>query len=108
MIVSRITYIAALMLASSSATAAPFCVVTSYGKNCWYYSRSQCVNAAESQGGMCVINEDDVQTQKPPTTGGAPFCVVTSYGEKCSYYDANSCRRAAEAEDGACVPNSNR
>jgi len=94
--------IAAILLSLSFtdiAFAAPFCVVTSYGENCWYYDANSCRQAASSTNGACVINNQ--QAQAP--SGGAPFCVVTGYGTNCWYYDANSCRQAAATSNGECV-----
>jgi hypothetical protein len=83
--------------------AAPFCVVTSYGKNCWYYDMPSCQEAAVSSRGACVINQNEVKIP----SGGAPFCVVTSYGTNCWYYDAPSCQQAAASNGGTCVVKSN-
>lgn len=41
----------------SQPSGAPFCVATSYAKNCFYYSRSQCEQAAERQRGACILNQ---------------------------------------------------
>lgn len=97
-----------LLSSSAIASAAPFCVVNASGKSCYYYSRNQCESAAQSQNGMCVVNDDEQSTQRPSQSSSAPFCLVTSYGSQCFYYDANSCRRAAESQDGACIANPNR
>lgn len=49
--------IALLALSLTGASAAPFCVVTSYGgTNCWYYDAGECRRAAASAGGACVVN----------------------------------------------------
>lgn len=92
-----------LMLVASIAVAAPYCAVFSFGKQCYYYDYSSCVQAAGSQG-ACVINQEEV---KAPS-GSAPFCVVASYGTQCSYYDAQSCRQAAASANAVCAINSNR
>lgn len=104
---TRFSYIVMLMLASATATAAaPFCVVTGYGtKNCYYYSQRDCARDAQSQNGMCVVND---QRQQSPSYSRAPFCVVSAYGSQCHYYDVNQCRRDAQSADGTCVVNSNR
>jgi hypothetical protein len=88
-----------------NALAAPFCVVTSYGNNCYYFNFQSCQQAADQQRSVCVVNQDEAQ---PAPRGGPPFCVVTSYGTNCYYYDANSCRQAASQQGGACVVNPNR
>lgn len=36
----------------------PFCVVTSYATNCWYYSLPPCQEAAARSRGACVVNPD--------------------------------------------------
>lgn len=33
---------------------APFCVVTNFQKQCFYYNISLCVKKAETMGGICV------------------------------------------------------
>lgn len=93
-------------LALETSQAAPFCVVKSYGKDCYYHTRSSCERAA-GRDGMCVANSDDEERgSRSPSSGfGAPFCVITPYGKECRYYSASECRRAAERSDGACVPN---
>ncbi len=96
--------LSALVLVSTSAVAAPFCVVTNYATNCWYYNVESCQRAAGSQG-ACIVNSQEAQL---PAKGGTPFCVVTNYGTNCWYHDANSCRQAAAHSGGACVVNSNR
>ena len=60
-----------LMYAASTAFAAPYCAVFSYGKQCYYYDWSTCQQAAGTQG-ACVINQEEA---KAPS-GGAPFCVA--------------------------------
>lgn len=98
-------YILAIsLLYSSSVIAAPFCVVTNYGTNCWYFNMNDCRRAAGSQG-ACIINQEEVQQ---PSAGGTPFCVVTNYATNCWYYNAESCRQAAASNGGACVVNPNR
>lgn len=100
-----------LSLFAGYAFAAPYCAVFSWGKQCYYYSWSQCQQAAGSQG-ACIVNQDEQQQhmgqgiQRP--TSGAPFCVVASYGTQCYYYDAQSCREAAAAADAVCAVNPNR
>lgn len=83
--------------------AAPFCVVTQYGKRCWYHSYDACLRAA-GQAGACVINQEEVR----PPSGKAPFCVVTQYETRCWYYNARACREVAASSGGACVVNPNR
>jgi hypothetical protein len=85
--------------------AAPFCVVTGTGSNCWYYDAPSCQQAAASQRGACVINQQEAQ---PAPRNGAPFCVVTGLGTNCWYYDAPSCQQAAGSQRGTCVVNPNR
>lgn len=96
-------FLVVLLFASTQALAAPFCVVTSYGTNCWYNNMNDCRRAAGSQG-ACIINQEEVQQP----SGGTPFCVVTGYGTNCWYYNAESCRQAAASNGGACVVNPNR
>ena len=92
-----------LMYAASTAFAAPYCAVFSYGKQCYYYDWSTCQQAAGTQG-ACVINQEEA---KAPS-GGAPFCVVASYGTQCYYYDAQACRQAAASANAVCATNPNR
>ncbi len=93
----------ALLAWATVATAAPFCVVQSYGTQCWYYTHEDCVRAAGSSG-ACVINQQEAQAP----AHSAPFCVVSSTGTQCMYYDAASCRRAAAEQNGVCAANPNR
>lgn len=90
-------------LSSLDLLAAPFCTVFSYGKQCFYYDYTSCLQAAGTSG-ACVINQDETQAQ----SGSAPFCVKASYGSQCFYYDAQSCREAASSQNAACVVNPNR
>jgi hypothetical protein len=83
------------------ALSAPFCVVTSYGKNCYYYDADACQDAARSANGMCVVNDEDETNH----ANEAPFCVAQSYGLSCYYYTADACYQAASASGGACVAN---
>jgi len=96
----------------SVANAAPFCVATSFGENCWYYNRESCEQAARNARGACILNQEEMarrQQQQLPSFGvrpiGAPFCVVTSFGNQCFYYDEPSCQRAARSSNGYCVYN---
>jgi hypothetical protein len=91
-------------LFSGPIMAAPFCVVTSYGTNCWYYDAPSCQRAASSANGMCVVN----QQEQARSSGSAPFCVVTQVGTNCWYYDADSCRSQAASANGACIVNPDR
>lgn len=90
------------MLASGAALAdAPFCVATSYGRNCWYYTPDECIAAARSANGMCINNPDSHDV----ISGSAPFCVRTAYGTQCFYYSADACQDAASSQNGVCVYN---
>lgn len=104
--IGGLAFLVALAFAGK-ALAAPFCVVASFGTQCYYYDAESCQRAAASARGACVINQEEAQ-QRPATPVGAPFCVYASYGTQCYYYDAPSCQRAAEAARGACVVNPNR
>lgn len=86
---------------TESSFAAPFCVVTGFGTNCWYYDARSCRQAAASENGACIVNSEEARAP----SGGAPFCVVTGFGTNCWYYDANSCRQAAAQSNGQCVVN---
>lgn len=100
-----------LACVSTTALAAPFCVATSYGENCWYYSADQCQRAAAQARGACIVNREEMGQRASPTSPvlppqprtGAPFCVVASFGQQCFYYDYPSCQRAAASANGACV-----
>jgi len=99
--VLRLLLFFTLILTLQESFAAPFCVVTASGTNCWYFDAKSCQDAANNARGMCVINEKE---QKAPS-GNAPFCVVTGMGTSCWYYDANTCRQAASNSGGTCIPN---
>lgn len=98
---------ASALLFASSALAAPFCVVSSSGQQCFYYDYPSCQQAAETARGACVANGNE-QQQRSQSSTGAPFCVVASFGRQCFYYDAPSCQQAAASARGACVVNPNR
>lgn len=55
----------ALLPASVSAQNAPFCVVSSAGERCFYYSADQCRTAAASANGMCVARSSAPQRSQP-------------------------------------------
>lgn len=97
--------IAGLVLLSlaSEASAAPFCAVFAFGRQCYYFSLQACQQAAGARG-ACVVNDEEVR----PQSSGAPFCVVQSFGAQCFYFDAQSCRQAAERANGTCAVNPNR
>lgn len=83
----------------------PFCVVSSYGKNCSYSNYDFCVSQAKILNGACTANNN---FQQQNISGyNAPFCVVSSYGTDCSYTDANVCKSMAKAVLGACATNPN-
>lgn len=86
-----------VVLSAAEALAGPYCVVTSYSKQCNYFSADDCQSAADSVGGMCVVKKSKPQ-------GRAPFCVVSGSGTACWYYDVDSCRDNARAMGGTCVP----
>jgi hypothetical protein len=92
-------------LFSVVSSAAPFCVQSTFGTNCWYYNRSSCEEAAASNDGLCVMN---AREENSGPSGDAPFCVRTSASVNCWYYSASECRRAARSADGACFPNPRR
>lgn len=97
----------------SLALAAPFCVATQYGENCYYYSRSDCERVAAQRKGACILNQAELQERDNPSGGGQshptqppsgpPFCVVTRYATNCYYWNADSCQSAAARADGQCV-----
>ncbi|MFC1585036.1 hypothetical protein ACFL5V_05775 [Fibrobacterota bacterium] len=45
--------------------AGPFCVVTNYERNCWYYDAMDCREDAEQFGGICVVNERENNSPYP-------------------------------------------
>lgn len=94
-----------LCTTSSFAVAAPFCTLTSYGKDCSYSDYSFCMSQAHNLNGTCVTNNS--QNQYTPQSGNSPFCVVSSYGTDCSYNDVNLCKRTAISLQGACAVNPN-
>jgi hypothetical protein len=97
---SSAAFLAFGMFGASACVAAPFCVVTSFGKQCYYYDEPSCERAAAVARGGCIVNQEEV---RPPSGAGAPFCVVASYGTQCFYYDVPSCQRAAQVARGSCV-----
>lgn len=88
------------LFASATCIAAPFCVVSAVGKQCYYYDEPSCEQAAAMQRGGCILNSNELA---PAPSYGAPFCVVTSFGTQCYYYDVPSCQQAAEMMRGRCV-----
>lgn len=107
--------VVAMAIALPAHAAAPFCVVTAYGKSCWYYQADQCQRDAAQQGGMCAVNTEvqrpQQQQQYQPrqqVSTEAPFCVVDAAGSRCWYYTADDCYRNAQNSQGACVINPNR
>lgn len=61
---------AIVLFGASDALAAPFCLVSAYGRNCAYYSLSSCQQAARSLDGGCVANTE--QESQPPAVVRAP------------------------------------
>jgi hypothetical protein len=59
---------ASILLFPALATAAPFCVVTGSGTNCWYYDAQSCRQAAGTAG-ACVVNPNEMQTQRSSPQG---------------------------------------
>lgn len=75
----------AIALAATSHVArasgnAPFCVVTSYGENCWYYDANQCADQATRQRGMCLHKG---QAQQQPANN--PLDISGSYQQGYSF-----------------------
>lgn len=98
-------FIIILLATSQIASAAPFCTLTSYGKDCSYNDYSFCMSQAKNLNGTCVTNNSE--RQYTPQSGNSPFCVVSSYGTDCSYNDANLCNRTAASLMGTCAVNPN-
>jgi hypothetical protein len=98
-VICRTIAAVALTAVSTFATAAPFCVVTSAGRQCFYMDEPTCERAAASARGACVINQSEVRAP----ANGAPFCVISSAGTQCSYYDAQQCENAARIARGSCA-----
>lgn len=59
---------ASILLFPALATAAPFCVVTGSGTNCWYYDAQSCRQAAGTTG-ACVVNSNEMQSVGGPRQG---------------------------------------
>jgi len=93
-----------LAFRSAAAIAAPFCVVSASGKQCYYYDAPSCNRAAAMVNGACVVNDEEVRVP----AGGAPFCVISGTGSQCFYYDYSSCQRAAKIARGTCVARTDR
>lgn len=68
---------AALCMASvltheAEAQSQPFCMVSSTGSQCWYYTLPDCQRAAAQVGGGCVVNQQSTgNTQQPSDVWGA-------------------------------------
>lgn len=88
------------------AIAAPFCTVTSYGKDCSYSDFNFCQRTAQNLGGACITNQ--LETRYTPQSGNYPFCVVSSYGTDCSYNNVNLCKQMAQSLQGTCAVNPNQ
>lgn len=61
--IKALTFLTATLF-SSFAVAAPFCVVTGAGTNCWYYDAQSCRQAAGTTG-ACVVNANEMQPDGP-------------------------------------------
>lgn len=96
---TRLSIAAALTLCAAAASAAPFCVVTGMGKQCYFFDEPSCQRVAASQNGACVINSEEARAP----AFGAPFCVVSSFGTQCTYYNLQQCENAARAVRGSCA-----
>lgn len=81
------------VLVPSVVFAAPFCVVSSFGRDCVYFDARTCRETARGVGGMCVANSEN------EAVGDAPFCAIAGGIKQCFYYDVSACRAA-----GPCVP----
>jgi len=84
-----------------AANAAPFCVSSSTGKHCWYYSLGECLQAA-GQDETCELSPEE------RVSGTAPLCAVFSSEAECYYWDQESCNQSATARNGICVNNPKR
>lgn len=60
--------IALACLLPASVVAAPFCVVTGSGTNCFYYDAQSCRQAAGTTG-ACVVNPNEMQSDSGPRHG---------------------------------------
>jgi hypothetical protein len=96
--------IAALLVACAAlgafwqpAQAAPFCAVTSTGRNCWYGSLLSCQRAVGTNG-YCEMNQQEAG--KEP--GSAKFCAVAAGSTNCSYFSYDTCARVAAQTGGRC------
>lgn len=70
---TRTLTFASILLFPALATAAPFCVVTGSGTNCWYYDAQSCRQAAGTAG-ACVVNPNEMQSGSgPPQRGGIRY-----------------------------------
>jgi hypothetical protein len=99
---ARLFAVVVLSLIGTELSAAPFCSVTPYGKQCIYYTMGACYQAFSSKGN-CTINEDEIAV--PPPDADRPYCLVNASGFVHCYYTMDFCRRAALTWNGACVEN---
>ncbi len=87
------------LLFAQSILAAPFCAVSPYSVNCWYYNYPDCQRAIGTQE-YCGINRSEA---RQPSIG-AKYCVVTPTNNiECFYSDFMSCKQAATASSGVCL-----
>jgi hypothetical protein len=86
----------ALLAVPGTSKAAPFCVVTSSGTNCWYYDAESCRQAA-GQRGACVVNSNE-------SSPAQPNFINSSAGAR----DAQELRIMREREIGLMLENEQR
>jgi hypothetical protein len=95
--------VAACLVASIAAHAAPFCLQTeALPPQCIYYDADDCNRAARKQSitGTCSINPREMRI----AARGAEYCVVTSERlAQCIYLDRISCDQNAARLHGVCT-----
>jgi hypothetical protein len=89
-----------LLIGSSAALAAPFCLQTlTVPPQCMYYDANLCRNDAAKQGGWCSPNPGSTLAG----TGSGQYCVVTSQGAStCAFLDRVTCDSEAARQHGVC------
>jgi hypothetical protein len=92
-----------LIFVSSSALAAPWCLVRDENSYCSFQTAEACYNAVARQGGSCRENYVEVGVN-----GSEAYCVVTAKYRRCVYRSRATCVQKAIAVNGGCVDNIER
>ncbi len=97
--ISRFLIVFLAALACQSASAAPFCALYGWGRQCLYPDLDSCLNSVD-EAVECVVNEDEIKLP----FGDAKYCVVSPYAAtQCLYDNEDDCRMAAKANGALCM-----